>query len=47
MIEVLIVKLNNLPNKARYKYSADEERIDIYLYENINDGTEEYYGVEW
>lgn len=47
MIEVSIVKLNNLPNKARYKYSDDEERLDIYLYENINEGTEEFFGVEW
>lgn len=47
IIEVLIVKLNNLPNKARYKYSDDEQRLDIYLYENINEGTEEFFGVEW
>lgn len=47
IIEVLIVKLNNIPNKARYRYSDDEERLDIYLYENINEGTEEFFGVEW
>lgn len=47
IIEILIVKLNNLPNKARYKYSDDEQRLDIYLYENINKGTEEFFGVEW
>lgn len=46
-IEVSIVKFNNLPNKARYKYSDDEQRLDIYLYENINEGTEEFFGVEW
>ena len=47
IIEVLIVKLNNLPNKARYRYTDDEQRLDIYLYENINEGTEEFFGVEW
>ena len=47
IIEILIVKFNNLPNKARYKYTDDERRLDIYLYENINEGTEEFFGVEW
>lgn len=46
MIEITIVKFTDLPKKARYKYTDEDRNLDIYIYENINQGTESFFGVE-
>ena len=47
VIDVQIVTIDKLPNKARYKYTDEREQIDVYMFTDINQGEEVFYGIAW